>query len=155
TWGRAGRPPRPCRDPRWCSLGGFVWTAAGRLRPTRRLQYQHCTRGRQDAAGWSVDTRHGGCSPGGRDTRMVFFGFVLAFMLFCHFKKQLRRARREALRDHGYARADDWSASWRKQCADWNHQWAEQAERYGDKHAEWHRKWAKRMERHTERDQRR
>src|SRR5262249_48492555 len=86
---------------------------------------------------------------------MVFFGFVLAFMLFCHFKKQLRRARREALRDHGYARADDWSASWRKQCADWNHQWAEQAERYGDKHAEWHRKWAKRMERHAERDQRR
>src|SRR5262249_29922277 len=86
---------------------------------------------------------------------MVFFGFVLAFMLFCHFKKQLRRARREALREAGYNRGDDWSASWRKQCADWNHQWAEQAQRYGDKHADWHRKWAERMERHAERDRRR
>jgi signal transduction histidine kinase len=86
---------------------------------------------------------------------MVFFGFVLAFMLFCHFKKHLRRARREALRESGYDRPDDWSASWRKQCADWNQQWAEQAQRYGDKHAEWHRKWARRMERHAERDQRR
>jgi signal transduction histidine kinase len=83
---------------------------------------------------------------------MVFFGFVLAFMLFCHFKRHLRRARREALRESGYNRTDDWSASWRKQCADWNQQWAEQAERYGDKHAEWHRKWARRMERHEERD---
>jgi signal transduction histidine kinase len=86
---------------------------------------------------------------------MVFFGFVLAFMLFCHFKKHLRRARREALRESRYDRPDDWSASWRKQCADWNQQWAEQAQRYGDKHAEWHRKWARRMERHEERDRRR
>jgi signal transduction histidine kinase len=86
---------------------------------------------------------------------MVFFGFVLAFMLFCHFKKQLRRARREALRESGYDRPDDWSASWRKQCADWNHQWAEQAQRYGDKHGDWHQKWAERMERHAERDRRR
>jgi len=86
---------------------------------------------------------------------MVFFGFVLAFMLFCHFKKQLRRARREVLRESRYGRGDDWSASWRKQCADWNHQWAEQAQRYGDKHADWHRKWAERMERHAERDHRR
>ena len=85
---------------------------------------------------------------------MAFFGFVLAFMFFCHLRKQMRRARRESMgeRDHHEL---DWLVDWRRHWADWNRKWAEQAQRYGDHHAEWHRQWAKRMERHVERDRRR
>jgi signal transduction histidine kinase len=85
---------------------------------------------------------------------MAFFGFVLAFMFFCHLRKQMRRARRESMgeRDHHEL---DWLVDWRRYWADWNHKWAEQAQRYGEHHAEWHRQWAKRMERHVERDRRR
>ena len=76
---------------------------------------------------------------------MAFFGFVLAFMFFCHVRKQMRRARRESMgeRDHHEL---DWLVDWRRHWAEWNHKWAEQAQRYGDHHAEWHRQWAKRME---------
>ena len=33
--------------------------------------------------------------PENEDRRMAFFGFVIALMFFCHFRKQMRRARRE------------------------------------------------------------
>jgi signal transduction histidine kinase len=85
---------------------------------------------------------------------MAFFGFVLALMFFCHFKKQMRRARRESMGERHHHEVD-WFADWRRHWAEWNHKWAEQAQRYGDKHAEWHRQWAMRMERHVERDRRR
>jgi signal transduction histidine kinase len=83
---------------------------------------------------------------------MVFFGFVVAFMFFCHFKKRMRHARRDAAAERMHEAAGDWLADWRHQWAEWNRRWAEQAQRYGDRHAEWHRQWAKRMERHVERE---
>jgi signal transduction histidine kinase len=85
---------------------------------------------------------------------MAFFGFVLAFMFFCHLRKQMRRARRESMGERDRHEVD-WLVDWRRHWAEWNHKWAEQAQRYGDHHAEWHRQWAKRMERHVERDRRR
>ena len=85
---------------------------------------------------------------------MAFFGFVLAFMFFCHVRKQMRRARRESMGERDRHEVD-WLVDWRRHWAEWNHKWAEQAQRYGDHHAEWHRQWAKRMERHVERDRRR
>ena len=85
---------------------------------------------------------------------MAFFGFVLAFMFFCHLRKQMRRARRESMGERDRHELD-WLVDWRRHWAEWNHKWAEQAQRYGDHHAEWHRQWAKRMERHVERDRRR
>ena len=85
---------------------------------------------------------------------MAFFGCVLAFMFFCHVRKQMRRARRESMGDRD-RHEPDWLVDWRRHWADWNHKWAEQAQRYGEHHAEWHRQWAKRMERHVERDRRR
>ena len=85
---------------------------------------------------------------------MAFFGFVLAFMFFCHLRKQMRRARRESMGERDRHEVD-WLVDWRRHWAEWNHKWAEQAQRYGEHHAEWHRQWAKRMERHVERDRRR
>lgn len=85
---------------------------------------------------------------------MAFFGFVLAFMFFCHVRKQMRRARRESMGEPDH-HEPDWLVDWRRHWADWNRKWAEQAQRYGEHHAEWHRQWAKRMERHVERDRRR
>jgi signal transduction histidine kinase len=91
---------------------------------------------------------------------MAFIGFVIALMLFCHWKKRLRSSQRGAL--DWRSRRDDsrdpwahWRTDWKEQWAEWNRHWAEQAQRYGDKHAEWHRKWAEKMERHVERDRRR
>src|SRR5262249_34863728 len=92
--------------------------------------------------------------------RMAFIGFVIALMLFWHWKKRLRSSQRGAL--DWRSRRDDsrdpwahWRTDWKEQWAEWNRHWAEQAQRYGDKHAEWHRKWAEKMERHVERDRRR
>jgi len=97
---------------------------------------------------------------------MAFIGFVIALMLFCHFKKRARF--RKWL--HSWERGDldwrsrhgdghepweHWRGDWRKQWAEWNRHWAEQAQCYGDKHSEWHRKWAAKVERHAERDRRR
>jgi signal transduction histidine kinase len=86
---------------------------------------------------------------------MAFFGFVVALMFFCHFKKRMNHARRDATAWRTHEAAGDWLADWRHHWAEWNRRWAEQAQRYGDRHAEWHRQWAMRMDRHVERERRR
>src|SRR5262249_55312991 len=87
--------------------------------------------------------------------RMAFIGFVLALMFFCHLKRRLRAAHREAI--DSAARHDDhqppweqWRTDWRRQWAEWNRHWADQAQCYGNKHADWHRQGAAKREQSAE-----
>ncbi len=91
---------------------------------------------------------------------MSFVGFVIAIMLFWHFKKHVRaqhRRRLDGRREDGVDAGgpSSWGSDWNEKCTDWNRQWAAQAQRYGDRHAKWHRKRAERAERWAERERQR
>src|SRR6516165_12788560 len=56
--------------------------------------------------------------------RMAFIGFVLALMIFCHLKRRLRAAHREAIdwadrHDHHQPPWEQWRTDWRRQWAEW------------------------------------
>jgi signal transduction histidine kinase len=80
---------------------------------------------------------------------MVFLGFIIALMLFCHFKRRLRALHsREALGDGcGHK---DWQGPWH-----WHHHAAGDWDPTGGRHADRHGRWEDRMARHAERDRRR